>query len=84
MAEECLGQHLGDAQSANLGDGQGNASQIQELRWDYGNPYIGTCEETFEGGLHLRYWIQNSTGAIFIATSIEEGADTGHDIPTDG
>ncbi|ORY32552.1 hypothetical protein BCR39DRAFT_522800 [Naematelia encephala] len=84
MGEECLGQHLGDDQMANLGDGQGNHTQVEELRWDFGNPYIGTCQETFQGGLHLRYWVQSTTGAYFMATSIEVGASAGHDIVSDG
>lgn len=61
LGEECFGQHYGDLQSANLGDGQGNATELEVLRWNYGDPYIGTCRETFNGGLHLRYWRQNTT-----------------------
>jgi len=84
LAGECLGQHLGSDQQADLGDGQGNLTQIQLLRWDYGNPYIGTCQETFDGGLHIRYWVQNNTGAYFMAVSIEQGAAEGHDIVVNG
>lgn len=61
LGEECLGQHYGDYQQANLGDGQGNVTEIEVLRWNYGDIYIGTCKETFNGGLHLRYWRQNNT-----------------------
>ncbi len=84
MGQECLGQHLGGAQEANLGDGLGNASEVEELRWNFGNPYIGTCKETFDGGLHLRYWVQNTTGAYFLAVSVEESLTNGHDIVRDG
>ncbi|GFZ44107.1 hypothetical protein JCM24511_01828 [Saitozyma sp. JCM 24511] len=84
LGEECLGQHLGSDQEANLGDGQGNVTEIEELRWNYGNPYVGTCEETFNGGLHLRYWTQNTTGAYFLAVSVEKDLAAGHDIVVDG
>lgn len=84
MGEECLGQHLGSPQEANLGDGKGNVTEVEELRYDYGDPYIGTCKETFQGGLHLRYWVQNTTGAYFMAVSVEESATAGHDIVVNG
>lgn len=84
LAEECLGQHLGSDQQANLGDGEGNVTQIQELRYDYGDPYIGSCKETFSGGLHLRYWIQNNTKAYFMAVSVEMSLTEGHDIVVNG
>ncbi|EIW70797.1 hypothetical protein TREMEDRAFT_28920, partial [Tremella mesenterica DSM 1558] len=84
LASECLGQHLGDTQAANLGESSGNVTQVEELRWDFNDPYLGTCRESFEGGLHARYWIQNSTGAYFIATSVEMNAESGHDIILDG
>ncbi|WWD17449.1 hypothetical protein CI109_101890 [Kwoniella shandongensis] len=84
LGEECLGQHLGSDQSANLGDGKGNVTEVEELRYNYGDPYIGTCQETFQGGLHLRYWIQNNTGAYFMAVSVEKSLTEGHDIVRDG
>ncbi|KAK4688564.1 hypothetical protein P7C73_g1548, partial [Tremellales sp. Uapishka_1] len=84
LGQECLGQHLGDDQMANLGDGHGNTTEAEELRWDFGNPYIGTCEETFNGGLHLRYWVQNNTGAYFMAVSVEKDLTSGHDIVLNG
>jgi hypothetical protein len=75
---------MGSDQEANLGDNQGNTTQMAELRWDFGNPYIGSCQETFDGGLHLRYWIQNTTGAYFMAVSVEQSLANGHDIVRDG
>lgn len=84
LGEECLGQHLGADQEANLGDGLGNVTEVEELRYNYGNPYIGTCQETFNGGLHLRYWIQNTTGAYFMAVSVEKSLTEGHDIVVNG
>ncbi|WVQ99268.1 hypothetical protein IAU59_006400 [Kwoniella sp. CBS 9459] len=84
QGEECLGQHLGSDQSANLGDGMGNVTEVEELRYNYGNPYIGTCQETFNGGSHLRYWIQNTTGAYFMAASVEMDLNSGHDIVRNG
>lgn len=84
MGEECLGQHLGSNQDANLGDGMGEVNEVEELRWNFGDPYIGTCRETFDGGLHLRYWIQNTTGAYFMAVSVEMDLNSGHDIIANG
>jgi hypothetical protein len=84
LGEECLGQHLGSDQEANLGDGQSNVTEVEELRWNFGDPYIGTCRETFDGGLHLRYWIQNNTGAYFMAVSVEMDLASGHDIIRNG
>lgn len=33
------------------------------IRWDYGDPVLGTCKESIEGGNHFRYWIQNGGDA---------------------
>ncbi|KAL7280040.1 hypothetical protein ACG7TL_006454 [Trametes sanguinea] len=60
---ECLGQHAGDAQTANLGDGKGQVNETSELRWDYGDPSLGTCTETIKGGNHFRYWVQDGSKA---------------------
>jgi len=58
------------------------------MRWDYGNPTVGTCEETVSGGNHFRYWVQNGkgqdTGAIFMATSYEEPIALQHGIIPNG
>ena len=51
---ECFGIHLGDPQSANLGDGNGWVNQTLELRLDYGNADFGTCFESLVGGNHFR------------------------------
>lgn len=83
LSTQCLGAKFGAPQHANL-DGHTNVSEIQTLRWNYGDPYIGSCRETFEGGQHLRYWSQNSTGAIFMAVSVEMALDKGHDIIRNG
>lgn len=52
-----------------------SVNQTAVIRWDYGNVQLGTCEETLEGGDHIRYWVQNgpqeNTGAIFMALSYE-------------
>nr|GAT53389.1 predicted protein [Mycena chlorophos] len=88
FAGECLGQHEGDAQKANLGDGHGYLNETAELRWDYGDPSLGTCTETIEGGNHFRYWIQNgpdaNSSAIFMATSYEQPLTAGHNIIQNG
>lgn len=67
LGTECLGEHFGTDQAANLGDEDGYVNQSAVLRWNYGDPYLGTCKETFNGGLHTRYWRQNETGAYFMA-----------------
>ena len=33
------------------------------IRNDYGDPTLGTCKETVEGGNHFRYWIQSGSNA---------------------
>ncbi|KAJ7092486.1 hypothetical protein B0H15DRAFT_175956 [Mycena belliarum] len=85
---ECLGFHLGDPQSANLGDGNGWVNQTMELRQDYGNDEIGTCLESLIGGNHFRVYRQNGTaansGALFLAVSQEEDVEEGHQIIPDG
>ncbi|KAJ3826314.1 hypothetical protein F5880DRAFT_1476451 [Lentinula raphanica] len=88
FSTECLGIHLGDPQSANLGDGNGPVNQTVELRQDYGDPTVGTCLESLIGGNHLRLYIQNGpehdTGALFLAVSKEEDAEENHTIVPDG
>ena len=56
---ECLGQHVGSDQAANLGDGHNYVNETAEMRWDYGDPQFGTCKESIQGGDHFRYWTQN-------------------------
>jgi hypothetical protein len=83
FAGECLGQHSGSDQEANLGDGHGYRAstvlsssplyiliflsfQVNEtavIRYDYGDPTLGTCKETVQGGNHFRYWIQSGSSA---------------------
>ena len=58
---ECLGIHIGDLQSANLGDGHGWVNQTIELRQDYGDPDLGTCLESLNGGYHFRLAVLPST-----------------------
>lgn len=33
------------------------------MRLDYGDPTLGTCKETVEGGNHFRYWTQTGSEA---------------------
>ncbi|KXN90216.1 hypothetical protein AN958_04706 [Leucoagaricus sp. SymC.cos] len=74
FSTECLGIHIGDPQSANLGDGNGPQNQTIELRQDYGDPDVGTCLESLIGGNHFRVFRQNGplapTGALFLAHTI--------------
>ncbi|QRV77516.1 hypothetical protein RhiJN_05531 [Ceratobasidium sp. AG-Ba] len=81
---ECLGQHLGSDQQANLGDGKGAVNETAVIRYNFGDAYVGTCRETVEGGNHFRYWIQKSTGAVFMAASVELPIKLGHDIVRNG
>ncbi|KAG9074847.1 hypothetical protein FS749_013536 [Ceratobasidium sp. UAMH 11750] len=81
---ECLGQHLGSDQQANLGDGKGAVNETAVMRYNFKDAYVGTCRETVEGGNHFRYWIQKSTGAVFMAASVELPIEQGHDIVRNG
>ncbi|KAL8278804.1 hypothetical protein RQP46_008873 [Phenoliferia psychrophenolica] len=85
---QCLGQSSGNPQAANLGDGHGVLNQTALLRWNYGDPALGTCTETIKGGSHFRYWTQNGTaansGAYFMAISYEKNLTFQHDIIPDG
>lgn len=58
------------------------------LRYNYMMPYLGTCKETFEGGNHFRWWIQNGSeadsGAFFLAASHELPLSQNHMIATNG
>ena len=51
----------------------GNETAV--IRYDYGDPSLGTCQETIQGGNHFRYWVQNgpqrNTSAVFMAVSYE-------------
>ncbi|TFK52349.1 hypothetical protein OE88DRAFT_1657558 [Heliocybe sulcata] len=88
FSSECLGQHSGSDQAANLGDGNGYKNETAVIRWDYGDPAFGTCTETVEGGNHFRYWVQDGpdkdSGAIFMALSYEKPIALGHDIIVNG
>jgi len=88
FSTECLGIHLGNPQSADLGDGNGWVNQTIELRQDYGDPNVGTCLESLIGGNHFRVYRQNgpaaNSGALFLASSKEEDVSKGHTIVPDG
>ena len=85
---ECLGQSGGTKQGMNLGDGHGNKNQTAVMRWNYGDPQLGTCTQTVIGGNHFRYWTQNgpeaNSGAVFLAASVELPIAQGHDIVRNG
>ncbi|PPQ99722.1 hypothetical protein CVT24_009705 [Panaeolus cyanescens] len=88
FSTECLGIHIGDPQSANLGDGHGSVNQTTELRQDFSDPNLGTCLESAIGGNHFRIYRQNgptaNSGALFLAVSKEENAAQSHTIVPDG
>ncbi|KAL0961222.1 hypothetical protein HGRIS_006189 [Hohenbuehelia grisea] len=85
---ECLGQHSGSNQGANLGDGHGYLNETAVMRWNYGDPALGSCKETIMGGNHFRYWVQNgpsgNSGAVFMAASYEMPIAQQHDIIVNG
>jgi len=81
---ECLGLHLGNPQSANLGDGRGDVNETEVLRESFGIPGIGTCLESLEGGNHFRVFPQAGTGALFLAVSKEQDVSESHNIVPDG
>lgn len=88
FSSECLGQHEGDPQTANLGDGNGFLNETAVIRWNYYDPSLGTCKETIQGGNHFRYWVQNgaaaNSGAVFMACSYEKPIAQAHDIVVNG
>ncbi|TXT10601.1 hypothetical protein VHUM_02106 [Vanrija humicola] len=84
LSTECLGGNFGSKQNASLDATHRNETQIGVLRQNYGDPYLGACKETFDGGQHLRYWRQNSTNALFLAVSVEMSLDKQHDIVPNG
>lgn len=79
----CLGITLGDEQAANLNDGQGTVNQTSLYRYNFNNG-ITTCQQSLNGGMHFRYWVQQTTGAIFLAVSLEESAADNHMISPNG
>jgi hypothetical protein len=54
------------------------------MRFNYYQGDGGSCLESLHGGNHLRYWTQESTGAIFVAVSYEYNATLQHDIVNNG
>ncbi|KAJ6622640.1 hypothetical protein B0H10DRAFT_893389 [Mycena sp. CBHHK59/15] len=88
FASECLGQHSGNGQGANLGDGKGYLNETAVIRFDYGDPQLGTCQETIKGGNHFRYWAQNGnsadSGAVFMAASYEMPIAQQHNVVVNG
>jgi len=85
---ECLGQHEGSTQIIDLGDGNGPKSETGVIRYDYGDPSLGTCQETIQGGNHFRYWVQNgplrNSSAVFMAVSYEHTLQLNHLIILNG
>jgi hypothetical protein len=72
------GVHLGGAQTADLGDGNGEVDQLNEFREDFGNAGLGTCLESLIGGNHFRSVyrqrspraIHQPNGVTFAATGV--------------
>jgi len=88
FSSECLGQHDSSDQSANLGDGNGYKIETAVIRWNYGDPTLGACKETIEGGNHFRYWPQTgpsgNSQAVFMAASYELPIAEQHDLIDNG
>ncbi|KAG8731095.1 hypothetical protein FRC12_019898 [Ceratobasidium sp. 428] len=83
FSEECLGIHIGDIHSADLGDGEGRKDEQFLARQHY-FPIWGTCWESLAGGNHFRAWRQSDTGAWFLAVSKEKYVGDHHQIIDDG
>ena len=83
FSEECLGIHIGDIHSADLGDGEGRKDEQFLARQHY-FPIWGTCWESLAGGNHFRAWQQQDTGAWFLAVSKEKYVGDHHQIIDDG
>ncbi|KIY71567.1 hypothetical protein CYLTODRAFT_450734 [Cylindrobasidium torrendii FP15055 ss-10] len=85
---ECLNQQMGNPMQADLADGDGLKNQTAVIRYNYGDPALGTCKESIQGGNHFRYWLQDgptgNTGAVFLATSYEKPLVENHDIVLNG
>ena len=92
LSNECLGQQGPNKMLADLHDGRGIVEERGLKRWTYRDDYLGTCIQTFDGGLHFRYFVQNKSestlqspgGAIFLAVSEEHDLKRHHDIVFDG
>jgi len=84
FARECLGFHIGNPQTANLGDGRGWVNETAVIRADYKDTFLGTCIESLTGGNHFRFWQQTTTNAIFLAVSVEQDANKHHNIVPNG
>ncbi|KAH8078663.1 hypothetical protein HD553DRAFT_346047 [Filobasidium floriforme] len=95
LSDECLGQSGPNKMLADLHDGRGMQPEVGLKRWTYEDDYLGTCIQTFDGGLHFRYFVQNTShsqvtresatgGAIFLAVSEEHDLTKNHDIVFDG
>ncbi|CAE6491740.1 unnamed protein product [Rhizoctonia solani] len=97
FSEECLGLHLGDLHSADLGDGEGRKYEqflaphgtnkiplITATARQHYFPIWGTCWESLAGGNHFRAWQQKDTKAWFLAVSKEKYVGEHHQIIDDG
>lgn len=77
-----------DLGSEARGVRQGSASGGNGvLRWNFGMASVGTCQETFVGGNHFRWFVQNTRAAgtaIFLAASLEESLNLGHIVQSNG
>ncbi|WWD22301.1 hypothetical protein CI109_106792 [Kwoniella shandongensis] len=81
---ECFGLHMGGLQNLNLGDGNGNQTQMAILRYQYfHDPFLGSCLESIYGGNHVRIFKQQTSGAYFLATSAEMDSTTHHNLGWD-
>jgi hypothetical protein len=91
ISQPCLGQASmpgsDNKQFAFLGPSGSPDQNLTELltwRENFGDPLLGSCIQTFNGGFHLRAFNQTATGAIFIAASDEADLSHHHKILPDG
>ncbi|KAG7445588.1 uncharacterized protein BT62DRAFT_987296 [Guyanagaster necrorhizus] len=74
---ECLGQHTGNSQQVDLGDGNGSVrNETAVMRYNYGDPTFGSCTESNGSGA--------DSGAVFLAISYETSSSDKHDIIENG
>lgn len=88
LSDQCLGgggpSIQGTQHGSEIDRDSYNVTQIGMLRWNFGDPWLGSCRQTFEGGLHFRYWRQAASGALFLEASEEMDLARNHDIVRNG
>ncbi|KAG7445563.1 uncharacterized protein BT62DRAFT_969236 [Guyanagaster necrorhizus] len=75
-------QHTSNSQQVDSGDSNENETAV--MQYNYGDPALGSCTESFKRDDHFQYWVQNSSeadsGAIFLAISYKTSSSDQHNI----